>query len=203
MNQNSESITPTQAGTPFEGGYYVGRIRSNGAIYALIVAPKYGGEKQGKWLGNITDVPGAASCHDGRANTIAMRDAGSELATWALDLQINGFSDWYLPSRDELELMYRNLKPTDQDNYCTFRDGDNPSSTPAGYPYTDAEPGKTTAADFQDNNAESLETGWYWASTQYSPNVAWGQDFDDGGQDLDRKYGAGRARAVRRFLVIE
>lgn len=174
MNAPSNTL-PAVIGSPFEGGFYAGRIRSGDAVYALIVAPKDGGETTGCWLNSLTDVPGATSCHDGMANTLAMRDAGSEIAAWALGLQINGFADWYLPSRDELELLYRNLKPTAEENIASFRD----------------------------SAAEAFTDTWHWSSTQYSPTIAWGQTFGDGYQNVVRKDGQGRARAVRRFLVIE
>lgn len=202
MNAPSNTL-PDVIGTPFEGGFYAGRIRSGDTVYALIVAPKDGGETTGCWLDSLTDVPGATSCHDGMANTLAMRDAGSEIAAWALNLQINGFADWYLPSRDELELLYRNLKPTAEENVASFRDGDNPSSVPAGYPYTEAYPQQTDAAAFRDSAAEAFADTWHWSSTQYSPVNAWTQNFDDGYQSDVRKDRQGRARAVRRLLVIE
>jgi hypothetical protein len=44
--------------------------------------------------------------------------------------------------------------------------------------------------------------GYHWTSTQYSPYSAWGQHFNDGGQDGIRKGIELRARAVRRLLSI-
>ncbi len=46
---------------------------------------------------------------------------------------------------------------------------------------------------------------WYWTATQGSgsTDVAWLQDFLDGDQDHDRKSYEGRARAVRRDLIIQ
>jgi hypothetical protein len=197
----SESTTlPAALGMPFQGGFYAGCIRSNDQLYALIAAPKTTGEKIGAWLDNYKDAPGASSYHDGMANTVAMAEAGSELANWARSLQINGFTDWYLPSRDELELLYRHLKPTAHKNYA-HRNGDNPSSLPAGYAYTATEPSKTQAKAFREEGGEAMEPEWYWSSTQYSPVTAWFQYFDDGAQDYVDKDYQGRARAVRRFLI--
>jgi hypothetical protein len=51
------------------------------------------------------------------------------------------------------------------------------------------------------NVPELFETGWYWTSTQASPNSAWFQDFDVGGQNYYGKGAQARARAVRRFLT--
>lgn len=188
-------------GTAFEGGFYAGRVQIDGQQHALIVAPKAEGETTGKWGEYGQDVPGARSYNDGRANTLAMAEAGSALAQWALGLNIGGYADWYIPSRDELEILYRNLKPTDDENYCSFRDGDNASSLPAGYPYTEESPAQTAVETFQAGQAEAFEPRWHWASTQFSPHGAWDQDFDDGNQGNDHKGGELRARAVRKILI--
>jgi hypothetical protein len=56
------------------------------------------------------------------------------------------------------------------------------------------------------NAPELFEKYWYWSSTQYAPHpdYAWSQHFSDGFQYGygDKSY-AGRARAVRRLLVIQ
>jgi len=151
------------------------------------------------WGERGLDVPGADSFFDGAANTAAMAAAGSALGKWAQALEINGFSDWYLPSRDELELIYRHLKPTTEDNWR--RCGDNPSSVPAGYPYASQLPAQTTVDAFREGSTEALAAEWYWSSTQSSPNDAWFQGFDDGYQVNNDKAYEGRARAVRRFKL--
>jgi hypothetical protein len=55
------------------------------------------------------------------------------------------------------------------------------------------------------NLKEHFQPRWYWSSEQYAPgpDYAWRQDFSDGGQDGSDKSYAGRARAVRRLLVIQ
>ena len=196
----SNTAIPTVPGTPFEGGFYVGRFRIGNDTFALIVSPQASGElPRGPWGAYGTNVPGTSSCCDGLANTLALAESGNAQAKEALALDIAGHTDWYLPSRDELELMYRALKPTAQESICSFRDGDNPSSLPAGYPYTESEPAQTEAEAFRKGGAEALEAGWYWSSTQCSAFTAWFQHFVDGGQfDYAKDYEL-RARAVRRF----
>lgn len=202
MNAIPHTAAPTIAGTAFAGGFYAGRFQIEGEEYALIVAPKAVGEHDATAWGEYgQDIEGARSYNDGRANTEAMAAAGSTLAQWALQLEINGFSDWYLPSRDELELCYRNLKPTEDENYCTWRDGDNPSSLPAGYPYTEASPAQVADPAFQAEGAEAFQAATYWSSTQFSPDLAWFQVFGVGLQYGGRKDYARRAVAVRRFKV--
>lgn len=202
MNALTHNALPTIAGTPFEGGFYVGRFQLDGAEYALIVSPKAEGElDEAAWGQDGQNLAGARSCNDGLTNTQAMTETGSDLARWMLALDINGFADWYLPSRDELELCYRHLKPTTQDNWASFRDGDNPSSLPAGYPYTEESPAQTSAAAFQADGEQAFEPAWYWTSTQCSPGYAWIQYFDVGSQGDGHKAHDSRARAVRRFKV--
>jgi hypothetical protein len=192
---------PTEAGTPFGGGFYVGRFVVNGDVYASVVAPKASGETSRTiWLPTYTEIVGADSLFDGFGNTRAMAEAGSEVAKWALGLDIDGQTDWYLPARDELELLYRHLKPTDDENYV-YRHGENPSSLPPGYPYTIHLPGQTPVELFRTDGAEALEPAWYWTSTQYSAGGAWGQYFDDGSQVNALKDYPGRARAVRRIKI--
>lgn len=187
---------------PFAGGYFVGKIRVGEVVYALIVAPKAEGEHDDTpWNKSVKPVEGARSFYDGRANTEAMAAAGSKLAKWALDLNIGGFTDWYLPSRDELELCYRAFKPTKDENYC-WR-GDNPSSVPVGYAYSREEPAQTSVEAFREGGSEAFDTVWYWSSTQYAgyDAYAWMQNFVDGGQSLVPKSYAYRARAVRRVAI--
>jgi hypothetical protein len=195
---------PSIAGTPFAGGFFAGLILVNGVRHALVVAPRAEGEHDEiRWSKGQKVVEGALSFFDGLANTRAMAEAGSELAAWAQGLRIGGFDDWYVPSRDELEILYRAFKPTAEENYC-WR-GDNPSSVPVGYAYSRTVPGKTSAAAFQEGGSEALgEDGyWYWSSTQDagSEAYAWCQYFDDGGQYYGHKSDEYRARAVRRLKI--
>lgn len=148
-------------------------------------------------------IDGALSYFDGRANTIAMAEGGSELAKWALGLRIGGNDDWYLPSQDELEILYRNLKPTEDKNWCYARSGINLSAAIPTYPYTPDFPVKTLAEIFQQGGSEAFEQEWYWSSTQHAsdPDCAWDQDFSYGDQSYGHKFYELRARAVRRLAI--
>ena len=182
MNANPEIQVPETIGTPYEGGHYGGKIRIGLAIFAIVWAPKAEGEITGKWLDSYTDVPGATSCFNSMANTRAMAEAGSDIARQALAANIGGHTDWCVPARDVLEMGYRYLKPTTQENYCSFRDGDNASSIPAGYLYTEASPVQTTVEAFQSGNAEAFDSVWYVSSTQSSEDLAFSQSFGNGYQ---------------------
>lgn len=193
---------PTRIAEPFAGGFYAGRIFVGKEGYAVIAAPKAEGDHARiAWHKNLKRVEGARSFFDGHANTIAMADVGSPLAKWALGLKIGGFTDWYLPSRDELELCYRAFKPTTDENYC-WR-GDNPSSVPPGYAYSPDSPAQTAVEVFREGGAEAFESEWYWTSTQFAGggDYAWFQLFTGGYQHGGRMSVGLRARAVRRVRI--
>ncbi|NRR28861.1 DUF1566 domain-containing protein [Oxalobacteraceae bacterium] len=193
---------PTAVGAPFEGGFFTGVIEVDGKRFALITAGA-DGELGGKWAPDLAKVEGALHRADGQANTEAMAAAGSELARSAMSLTINGFSDWYIPSRDEQELQYRAFKPTEEENYADGDDGINPSSLPVGEAYSDEVPAQTIVANFMEGEADSFEDEWYWSSTQHAsyPSDAWGQGFGGGTQFGYHKSYEGRARAVRRLPI--
>lgn len=194
---------PATFGAPYEGGFYGGLIRGHGdrKVFAIAWAPKALGDLEGIWLPSGADVPGASSCVHSMDNTLALAEAGSELAQRILALDINGKTDWCMPARDVLELGYRHLKPTTQRNWMTFRDGDNPSSLPAGYPYTADTPRQTTVEAFQQGGPEAFEDAIYLSSSQCSASAVWCQGFDGGRQDDDDKEFSARARACRLILL--
>jgi hypothetical protein len=202
--QESNAIVPVIPGTPFAGGFYAGRIQIAGVLYGLVVAPKAEGEHQGiSWLDAEQRVAGADSYCDGMQNTVAMAEAGSPLAQWARGLSIDGFSDWHIPSQDELEILYRNLKPTTRKNALYGRSGVNASAVPPTFAYGADLPAQTTAAGFADGGEQAFADEWYWSSTQHAANddYAWCQDFDYGNQTSTSKSASLRARAVRRFAI--
>ena len=188
-------------GEPFAGGFYVGRFQIQGDEYALIVSPYATGEFRDAEWGPYGDLIEANSYCDGLANTRAMAAAGSELAKHVLCLKIGEHGDWYLPSRDELELCYRNLKPTGEPNASSYRDGDNPSSLPPGLPYNQAAPTQTAEPRFQAGNAEAFAADRYWTSTEQDRDAALQQYFSDGMQCDDIKHYPACARAVRRIKL--
>lgn len=199
---NAEAIPP--AATPFAGGFYGGRILISGIAYALVVAPKAEGHRVDvEWSGSYKTVEGARSYNDGLANTIAMAEAGSELARWALGLRIGGLSDWYIGSQDEMEVIYRTLKPGAATNSLWSRSGINVSAIPPTYPYTLDFPAQTQDELFRTGGAEAFDEVAYWTSTQHASDsdYAWLQTFDDGYQDYWYKYNELHVRAVRRLAI--
>jgi hypothetical protein len=205
MSKSIKEITPI-LGTAMAGGYYAGRIRlDDGSVYALILAPKSEGEHiPAMWINDQADVPGTLSYNDGLANTTAMAEAGSELARWALDLRIDGHEDWYLPSQDELEVIYRNLKPTTEENWCYARSGINLSAVEPTRPYTPTRPTQTLAEAFQNGGEQAFNEAIYWTSTRHiaTSDSAWAQDFVNGTQLGSLTYDQFRARAVRKLAIL-
>ena len=185
------------------GGFYAGRIRIDGQIFALIVAPKADGEINSVWNDSYESIVNTKSFNDGLANTIAMAKSGSRLALWSRNLMIGGNDDWYIPAQDELEIIYRNLKPTTYENAQYMRSGINLSTVVPMPPYTPEFPAQTQAESFQEGGNEAFENAWYWSSTQYASAsaCAWTQDFYGGGQYYANKDGTLRARAVRRLPI--
>ncbi len=196
MKKTATLKIPTTLGAAFEGGFYAGKIRVAGDLFALILPPKSESEHdKTPWNGATKRVTGAMSFFDGVANTKAMAKAGSATAKWALD---NGM---HVPARDELELLYRAFKPGKALNYC-WR-GDNPSSEPVGYAYLPKIPARCPLKPFQTGGAEAFEETWYWSSTQSAgyDDYAWSQRFGYGGQDFLLKSAELRVRAVRRLKL--
>jgi uncharacterized protein len=77
-----------------------------------------------KWGCFRREIPGArgTAVGTGKQNTADMvaacAEPGSAAALCAM-LRLNGFADWFLPSRDELALMYRNLQATGAGDFGT------------------------------------------------------------------------------------
>lgn len=100
-----------RVGQPFEGGFYAGRMYFDGQEHALVDSGREH-ELAAAWWdkdGPRPNIRGACSCHDGRANTRAMAEAGSTIAAQVLAMSIRGFDDWHLPALEELQLMRANL----------------------------------------------------------------------------------------------
>jgi hypothetical protein len=201
--ESSIAEIPTIIGTAMDGGFYAGRIRRGDEVRVLIVAPKAEGQLFAAWNDTYKRVAGAMSFNDGFANTVAMAEAGSKLATRVRELRIGGNDDWYIPSLDELEVIYRNLKPTTEENYCYMRSGINLNAVTPTAPYTPEFPQQTLAELFKEDGTEAFDPNWYWTSTQYASgsDYAWYQYFNDGTQGYDYKYTKGRVRAVRSFVI--
>ena len=195
-----------------------------------IIAPKAQGESVLIALkSENTAMPTAThTLTEGWESTNAMLADGTSLqypaAHWARALVINGYSDWYIPARDELELAWRNLKPVTADNDVrgrynppinykkdgaypdsTFMNGVNLNSTPQSPAYTLTDPAQTSSTAFRAGGSE--EFAWnktFLASSDASTTQAWFQYWDaeqPGRQDGAVKMISRLVRAVRRSII--
>lgn len=206
------------------------------ARWKLILAPKASGENASVQYKNATTAAPAAcfTLTNGPAATAAMVAADTStvypLAHWAAGLNagagLAGYTDWYVPARDELELVWRNLKPVTNDNYAVanrydaaaytrdanlddtvITNGTNRHSDPVGAAYTAGSPAQTSVAAFQSTTgAEKMEFGnvYYWSSSESSATRGWYQGYHSsypGRQNDNDKTNNLRARAVRRTVL--
>lgn len=128
---------PVSIGSSYGGGYYVGTLWENNYPYWLIVAPdsstsglvRYNtyattSSTNRGWNSPLT-WSDSNSLIDGYNNTEALADRNGvvndeglttnfEAAMYCWNLTLNGYSDWYLPAKREIELLYsaRSFLPT-------------------------------------------------------------------------------------------
>lgn len=169
---------PSIIGEPWGGGFYAGDIEyPDGQWYKLIVADVSADitGTNSRWKTTNTSTAGTDHLTDGVANTSAMIAAGIELhpaAAHCIDHRGGGNADWYMPAKDELNVIYQNL----------------------GYNRHNCPP------DFQSGGPQAFSNAWYWASTQSSSGYGWVQRFSDGSQNVSNKtYTNRRVRPVRRI----
>ena len=206
-------MIPTRIGQKFEGGYFAGVIRVKDRAYLVLAAPK-STEGSVRFKTQRSGTPGIHRVNDGWSNTNAMNDTEHPAAQYCRNLNVGGNTDWYLPSRDELELCYRNLKPTDRSNTTSgagdfsgnlsLANGTNLNSIPTGSAYTETDPTRTIVTAFQTGNVEAFALAWYWTSTESSSytNYSLIQHFSDGGQLWNFKTSVYRVRGARRVLIL-
>ena len=218
-SEASNSVTPAPPGPSvigqaFGGGFYAGQISTTAnsvATHYIIVGPKSSTDVLGKrWKTSNNATPGADSDIDGPQNTADMVADNTatvyEAAWFCNNLTVGGFTDWYMPAKNELEVCYYNLKPTTQANMA-LNSGINPNAVPAqastyttGTPATN--PAQTSAAIFQSGGTEAFATVHYWTSTEYSNPAARKQTFGYGYQSTSYKYFTqNRVRGIRRVAV--
>lgn len=204
---------PTTIGQAYGGGYYAGKIVQGGNTYYLVVAPASGGETSAAWKVSNDVAPEATiTLNAGSTASASINSASYPAAQFCENLTIGGFTDWYLPSRDELELLYRNFKPSGATSnvtstrtnsaYSYLENNDqvgdtmglNRNSLPAGAAYTSSVPG--TGVNLGFSSAQ-----YYWSSSEGSSAIAWRQSFYNGTQIMDNKTTVSYVRAVRRVVV--
>lgn len=202
---------PTTIGQAYGGGFYAGQFARWGggaATHYLIVSDKSAGDTSGLVWGpyqlprNVWDV-------DGDKNTHQLDSLGAmhAAAAFCKDLTTGGYTDWYLPSAYELEVMYYYLKPDTTPNWHPGSNGASPYAVypePANTMYTSSVPGKTSVAAFQAGGAQCFEPKNYMCSDQYNTSMSESVHFLDGGSHigLDFYYiSDARVRAIRKIPI--
>jgi hypothetical protein len=203
QKQGNWPSPPLVIGQAYAGGFYAGQIGvSSVATHNLVVGPVASAQNSSKqWKTSDTATSGTSSVIDGPANSAAMNNASHPAAQFCEGLTIGGYSDWYMPAQNELEVCYYNLKPNTNLNSTSW--GTNTNAVPSrGSNYTTGDPAKTSAADFQTGGAEAYGANFYWCSTEVSASYAWLQLFNNGFQgNFYAKTNSNRVRAVRRVAI--
>jgi hypothetical protein len=196
---------PTVIGQAFGGGFYAGKIAVGGggvATHYLIVAPKSSGESSSKTYGTSGVNTGATSDIDGPTNSVTLDSYSAPAANFCEALSIGGYTDWYLPAKNELEVCYYFLKPSTNSNNTPWGSNANAvSPEPISTNYTSGSPAQTSATAFKTSGGEDFSANYYWSSTEASSTAAWIQSFSNGLQDPDSKTNSRYTRAVRRVAI--
>lgn len=182
--QSNNSLLDSLYGLTYQGGiiFYLDTANGNG-----IVAAPFDQSNGIKWGCMGTNVPNAehSSIGYGNSNTnaiVAMCNQTTYAAKLCHDLNLNGYSDWFLPSKDELNLIYTNLH---LNGFGNFENGENNCCN--GWYWSSTE--------FEDQSTFN----------DFGYEAAWVQSFRNGHNGLQVTYDIGikdlenQVRAVRYF----
>jgi len=201
-------LDPANIGQPVEGGFFAGLIShtaDGNPTHALIVAPAASGYSTTslQWKTATTATLGTDSLFDGVLNTTAMVADGianHPAAQFCVNLNVGGFSDWYMPSILEQDIAYFHLKPSTSTNHPTA--GVNNYSVPKRTSaYSSANPPQTAIVAFQSGGPEAYSTAAHWTSTQNSGLNGTNMRILDGLTAAQAKNLGNRVRAFRKIAL--
>jgi len=194
-------------GSAFGGGFFAGQISTSAdgvATHNLVVCDITVGQSDLQWKTSNTTTSGTSSLIDGPTNSANMNDATHPAAQFCEGINTGGFTDWYMPAQNELEVCYYFLKPSTQVNDTGVGANVNAvSPEPLNTNHTSGNPVQTTATNFQTSGGAQAftTTSRYWASTEVNATTAICTYFDGGYPDNPSKNVTARVRAVRRVPV--
>lgn len=173
------SVAEPAIGDAYEGGFFAGYISHTAnsvATHRLILSPKSSGESSSTL--EIERPPSTLSgmtVYDGVTNTGILSATGnSDAADFATGLSIGGYSDWYIGTLVEWQIVYFHLKPATTTNWANR--GTNAYQVPARTTNWDstsspaADPAQTTLTDFQIGGGKNITTGFHWTSAEAASN---------------------------------
>lgn len=91
-----------------EGGYYIGDFLG----YRIILSPETSQSNTSLRLQTSLSPTGINNVNDGLANTnawVALNPTNTPAAKYCYDLTTNGYTDWFLPAKNQLNLIYTAL----------------------------------------------------------------------------------------------
>lgn len=196
---------PPAIGSAYGGGYYAGRIDVSGTLYNLVVAPKASGENSSRAWGVNGVTTGITSVINGPTNSASLAALGAsyQAAVFCEGLTIGGYSDWYLPAINEIEVLYYFLKPSTDLNSTGYGSNANAySPEPVSQNYTSGSPAQTSAGiGFRLGETNAFVDASYWSSTEFDSTDAYRKGFYNGDQYQNTKSVTIYVRAVRRVPI--
>lgn len=189
-------------GSALGGGYFAGQISTAGngiADYNLVVGPLSSASTSSSFRNTNTGTD-PTSLIDGPTNSTTMNDGLHPAVTFCKALTVGGFTDWYSPALNEIDVIYFNLKPTTASNQTSY--GINANSVPKRTSnYTAGNPAQTTATDFQSGGTQAYANSYNWCSTGVNTQFAYQKGFSTGDNFGQYKTSGGNIRAIRRIPV--
>ena len=193
-------------------------IKDGSEYFAALVGP---GDTETAWSETNQAVSvsgGQLNNYDGLANTehlLGRTDTKYppiDFIRSLREIKLDGYDDWYLGSKYEMEVIYYNLKPTTDNNTTTASSQDNAYSVPQRTTanYTASIPSQTSVTAFQSGGAQAFDSETSTAQTYYtssapSTTASNSKSFTDQGIDAGYNYNSaqkysevGITRAIRR-----
>lgn len=168
------------------GKHYIGELFGGGIVFYIDSSHEHGlivsmcnlsNEFQFSNVVNKEIGASAQSDVKGKENSQAIISQGGTTSAAKLcfdyendDYSTGKFTDWYLPSLDEMRLLSNNI-------YQIQSILENKINT----------------------NIHILERDFYWTSTEYNAFTAWGFNFYNGNSYNSNKFTTGKVRAIRSF----